>query len=84
MFEEIPGGYGDACYALSGCDASYICVFAENVPGCTSIYCCSSYCDLTSPETCKQFDPMLSCIPWFPDDNATPGYEDVGVCGIMP
>lgn len=83
VFEEIPGQYGDACYALSGCDPSYLCIFAENVPGCGGTYCCSTYCDLSSPDTCSSFDPTLSCVPWFPEGEATPGYEEVGICGIV-
>ena len=84
VFEELPGQYGDACYALSGCDPSYLCIFAENVPGCDGTYCCSTYCDLTAPETCTNFDPTLSCIPWYQAGDETPGYENVGVCGVMP
>ncbi len=84
VFEQIPGQYGDACYALSGCDPSYLCIFAENVPGCGGEYCCSTYCDLSTPDTCTQFDPTLSCVPWFTEGQATPGYEDLGICGVMP
>lgn len=85
VFEEIPGQYGDACYALSGCDPSYLCIFAENVPNCQGdTYCCSTYCDLDSPDTCANFDPTLDCVPWFSDGQATPGYESVGICAIMP
>ena len=84
VFEELPGQYGDACYALSGCDPSYLCIFAENVPGCGGTYCCSTYCDLSMPDSCGSFDETLSCIPWFNPGEATPGYEDVGVCGVMP
>jgi hypothetical protein len=83
VFEEIPGQYGDLCFALSGCDPSYLCIFAENVPGCEGTYCCSTYCDLSSPDTCSEFDETLSCVPWFPEGEATPGYEDVGICGIV-
>jgi hypothetical protein len=84
VFEEIPGQYGDACAALSGCDPSYLCIFAENVPGCTTDYCCSTYCELDDPGTCAAFDPLLACVPWFGEGQATPGYENVGICGIMP
>ena len=84
VFEELPGQYGDACYALSGCDPSYLCIFAENVPGCGGTYCCSTYCDLSMPDSCGSFDETLSCIPWFNPGEATPGYEDVSVCGVMP
>jgi hypothetical protein len=80
----IPGQYGDACYALSGCDPSFLCIFAENVPDCPGTYCCSTYCELDQPDTCAAFDPLLSCVPWFEKGQETPGYENVGICGIMP
>lgn len=85
VFTTIPGQYGDACYALSGCDPSYLCIFAENVPNCKGdTYCCSTYCDLDSPDTCAEFDPTLKCVPWFAEGQETPGYESVGICAIMP
>jgi len=84
VFSDIPGQYGDACAALSGCDPSFLCIFAENVPNCTNTYCCSSYCELDQPDTCAVFDPLLTCVPWFMEGQATPGYENVGICGIMP
>jgi len=84
VFEEIPGQYGDQCFALSGCDPSFLCIFAENVPGCEGTYCCSTYCELDNPTTCAAFDPLLNCVPWFSEGQGTPGYENVGICGIMP
>lgn len=84
VFEEIPGQYGDACYAISGCDKGFQCIFAENVPNCKGdMYCCSSWCDLTNPDTCMAFDPTIDCVPWYEEGTATPGYENVGICGIM-
>jgi hypothetical protein len=84
VFSDIPGQYGDPCAALSGCDPSFLCIFAENVPDCANTYCCSSYCELDQPDTCTAFDPLLTCVPWFEPGQATPGYENVGICGIMP
>jgi len=84
VFDEIPGQYGDTCAALSNCEPSFLCIFAENVPGCANEYCCSAYCELDDPGTCAAFDPLLVCVPWFGDGQATPGYENVGICGIMP
>ncbi|HEY8378781.1 MAG TPA: hypothetical protein VIK91_19955 [Nannocystis sp.] len=83
VYPEIPGQYGDSCLALSGCDPGNLCIFAENVPGCTGTYCCSVWCDLQDVEPCAQYDPTLSCVPWFEPGAATPGYENVGICGIM-
>lgn len=85
VFQEIPGQYGNACYAISGCDKGFQCIFAENVPMCEGdVYCCSAWCDIEMPETCKQFDPTIDCVPWYEEGAATPGYENVGICGIMP
>lgn len=83
VYPDIPGKYGDSCYALSGCDPGNLCIFAENLPMCKTVYCCSVWCDLTAVEPCNQFDPTLSCVPWFEPGGATPGYENVGICGIM-
>lgn len=84
VFPEIPGQYGDACYAISGCDRGFQCIFAENVPNCKGdMYCCSSWCDVTNPDTCKEFDDTIGCVPWYEEGSATPGYENVGICGIM-
>lgn len=84
VFQMIPGQYGDACYAISGCDRGFQCIFAENVPNCQGdMYCCSTWCDLSMPDTCKDFDPTIDCVPWYEAGSATPGYENVGICGIM-
>lgn len=85
VFEAIPGQYGDACYAISGCDKGFQCIFALNVPNCKGdMYCCSSWCDLSAPDSCKQFDQTIDCVPWYEEGGETPGYENVGICGIMP
>lgn len=85
VFEAIPGQYGDACYAISGCDRGFQCIFAINVPNCLGdMYCCSEWCDLSTPDTCKVHDETIGCVPWYDEGTATPGYESVGICGIMP
>jgi len=84
VFQGIPGQYGDACYAISGCDKGFQCIFAENVPNCAGdMYCCSAWCDLEAPDTCKDFDQTIGCVPWYEPGSETPGYENVGICGIM-
>lgn len=83
VFPEIPGKYGDSCYALSGCDPGNLCIFAENLPGCQTDYCCSVWCDLEAQNPCEQFDPTVSCVPWFEEGQASPGFETVGICGIL-
>lgn len=82
VFPDL-GKYGDSCYALSGCDPGNLCIFGENLPTCKTPYCCSVWCDLESPDSCLEYDDTLSCVPWFEQGAATPGYETVGICGIM-
>ncbi|PCC66656.1 hypothetical protein SAMN02745121_00618 [Nannocystis exedens] len=82
VFPDL-GKYGDSCYALSGCDPGNLCIFGENLPSCKTPYCCSVWCDLESPDSCLEYDETLSCVPWFEEGSATPGYETVGICGIM-
>ncbi|MCY0986155.1 hypothetical protein OV203_03385 [Nannocystis sp. ILAH1] len=82
VFPDL-GKYGDSCYALSGCDPGNLCIFGENLPSCKTPYCCSVWCDLESPDSCLDYDETLSCVPWFEQGAATPGYETVGICGIM-
>lgn len=83
VFPDAPGGYGDACVALSACDPGNLCIFGENLPSCGGVYCCSVWCDLNANEPCAEYDPTLKCVPWFEPGKETPGYEDVGICGIM-
>ncbi len=83
VYPQIPGAYGDPCIALSGCDPGNLCIFGENLPNCNQTYCCSVWCDLTAMDPCSQFDPTLKCVPWFEPGQETPGFENVGVCGIM-
>lgn len=83
VFPNVPGKYGDPCIALSGCDPGNLCIFGENLPNCKQTYCCSVWCDLTAMNPCDQFDPTLTCVPWFMQGQETPGFENVGICGIM-
>jgi hypothetical protein len=81
---DLPGNYGDLCIAISGCDKGFQCIFGENVPGCETDYCCSVWCDLDAPESCAMYDDLVTCVPWYEEGKETPGYESVGICGLMP
>ncbi|MBK8266291.1 MAG: hypothetical protein IPK80_33810 [Nannocystis sp.] len=77
------GDYRDLCYNQAGCAPGFACIYPENVPGCPYEYCCSPWCNLAdNPEICGTLDAKMECIPWYPDGMATPGYEDVGICGL--
>lgn len=74
--------FGDNCIGWSTCEPGYVCVFEEFVPGCSGL-CCTPWCDLSEGDTpCKTLDATMSCIPWYAEGQAPPGFENVGVCGI--
>lgn len=79
------GTYKDTCALISGCDEGFQCIPADNVPGCnpSAFYCCSVWCDLETPETCLDYDQTIACVPWYEEGKATPGYENVGICGVL-
>ena len=77
------GDYGDLCFNQAGCAPGFSCIYPENVPGCKYEYCCSPWCNIVeNPELCASLDPKMECVPWYPEGMATPGYEEVGICGI--
>lgn len=74
--------FHDGCFGWSSCSPGFSCVFDDFVPGCSGL-CCTSWCDTSEqPNPCEKFDPVLSCVPWFTDGNAPPGFEFVGICAI--
>jgi hypothetical protein len=80
------GNYGDPCMYLNVCNPGLFCASAVGVPDCQgSEGCCSEFCDLGSSDgaaQCQGADQGQSCIPYFEDGQAIPGFEDVGVCFI--
>ncbi len=81
-----PGGgvFPEGCIAMSNCAPGNSCVFAENVPSCQGVYCCTPWCDLDLPDPCPEYEETMSCIPWYPQGEAPPNFENVGICGILP
>ncbi len=76
------GGYGDACAYINVCDQGLLCVSGQSVPGCGTDGCCTEYCDLSAAEFECAGAPAQECVPFYDDDSAPPGYENVGVCAI--
>jgi hypothetical protein len=75
------GQYGDPCEYANACDPGLICLNPEYVPDCEASECCSPFCDTSQPNTCPGAGQV--CIPWYEEGAALPGYEHVGVCGIL-
>ena len=81
-----PGGgvFPEGCIAMSNCAPGNSCVFAENVPSCQGVYCCTPWCDLDLTDPCPDYEETMSCIPWYPQGEAPPNFDNVGICGILP
>ena len=81
--EVEPGGFeeidplGEPCSFVNDCVAGLFCTLAEYTPGCDGEWCCVTFCDLSDP-SCPQ--PGGECYPFFGQDAAPEGYEDVGAC----
>lgn len=74
------GAYGDECEFLNVCDPGNVCLEASHVPGCGgAVGCCAEFCDLLDP-ACPDTELGVECVPWFEEDEARPGYENLGAC----
>jgi hypothetical protein len=78
------GNYGDPCAFLNVCNPGLFCASAAGVPGCQgSEGCCSEFCSLEGgAEQCQGASGGQSCVAWFEEGQALPGYEDIGACFI--
>jgi hypothetical protein len=80
------GNYGDPCAFLNVCNPGLFCAAAGAVPNCQGASgCCSEFCDITSAEGAAQCQGAAGgqeCVPWFEQNQAPPGFEDVGGCSI--
>lgn len=72
------GAAFDPCEFINSCDPGLVCAPSDAVGGCDGTGCCTPYCDLQQP-VCP--DPT-SCIAFFAEGEAPPGYEDVGLCAL--
>lgn len=73
------GQAGDPCEYINVCDPGLLCLDSSHTPGCNTPGCCTSYCDLTKPECANK---QQECLPYFPNNSAPPGYDNVGFCGV--
>ncbi|HEY8380152.1 MAG TPA: ribulose phosphate epimerase [Nannocystis sp.] len=75
------GQIGDPCEYINVCDPGLLCLASTHTPGCSAPGCCTSYCDLSDPNAQCPY-AQQECLPYFPNNMAPPGYENVGFCGI--
>jgi hypothetical protein len=71
---------GEACEYVNACAPEAACVDAQDVPGCTSASCCTSFCNLESADPDAVCLLGQACQSWWEAGAAPPGYEHVGIC----
>jgi hypothetical protein len=80
------GLYAEPCEFLNVCDPGLFCAVADGVPDCQgSTGCCSPFCDLSDPDastSCPGAAGGQECVAWYEENQAPPGYENVGACLI--
>ncbi len=69
---------GDPCEYDNVCDPGLICIGGS--AGCTAMWCCTPWCDLTASNSCPGMAQGEECVPHFADP--PPGADDVGICVI--
>ena len=80
--EPIPAG--GACGYINDCAPSLICIDALNLPACEGPSCCTSFCELGMGDApCEAAFPGTSCVPFWEEQEAPAGYEDVGLCIVF-
>lgn len=76
------GAYGDPCEYVNACDPGLVCLAADAVPGCEGLGCCAPFCEFPSLEPCPGAAEGEVCQPWWGEEPAPAGYENLGVCAL--
>jgi hypothetical protein len=79
--ENIPAG--EPCGYINDCASGLGCFAADVFPECAGSACCSPFCDLGLGDVQCESVPGTSCVPFFAEGMAPPGYDHIGVC-ILP
>lgn len=71
----------EPCQYANACDPGLYCLHPELADECdpASVGCCLPFCDTESPE-CPGAGQQ--CLPWYDPNQAPPGGENIGVCGL--
>jgi len=77
---EGGGGVFDGCEYDNLCMSGNLCLPENSVGACQpgDSQCCTPWCDLAAPDC----PAPTSCQPFYPDDTAPKGHENVGVCAL--
>lgn len=80
---EGMNGFGAPCEYLNACQQGMMCQDATLIPGCTTLGCCTPFCDVTEADAPCPGDGQ-ACVPYFEEGSAPrPELADVGVC-LLP
>ncbi len=76
------GVQNDPCEYSNACDPGFVCANPALATECDPMAagCCLPFCDISNPMCTNQ---GAMCLPWYDMGMAPPGYENVGVCGLM-
>lgn len=73
------GPTGAPCGYVNDCSLGNMCVDASLLPSCDGEACCTSICEL-GPDDNSCLIPGSTCVPFFEQDAAPEGFEQVGLC----
>lgn len=83
-FSCVPAAFdvptGEPCGFVNDCAPGHLCAAVETLPSCAGSACCAPYCDLERGDQPCQALPGTSCLPFFAEGTAPPGYEHIGIC----
>jgi hypothetical protein len=76
--QNIPAG--QPCGFINDCAAGLSCIDASVLPACEGAACCTPFCELMLGDAECEAVVGTTCVPFFEQGAASPGYDDVGVC----
>ncbi|MCY1060931.1 hypothetical protein [Nannocystis sp. SCPEA4] len=79
---EDQGQVFDPCQYVDECAKGLFCQSPGSAVECDlqGLGCCVPFCDVSLAGACPGQGQV--CLPWYVDDEAPPGFENVGVCGL--
>jgi len=84
------GGYGADCSQIAQCAPGLFCALPGVLPECPHPGCCTPFCALDEAYTAIPApaagcpEPALGCLNLYMPGEAPPGYEEVGICALVP
>lgn len=76
-FGDETSDYLDACDFDADCLDLFVCLPAEDVPGCNAASCCQAICDSTGPNTCPDAGSGQFCQAY---QFSEPDWDHLGKC----